>query len=163
MDGRALGGPCPLMPHVSGSPRESFFALMGQISRQWRRVLDRRLQPLGLTQATWLALVHLSRAPAPLRQKDLAQSMGLDGSSVVRLLDALQSDGLVERLEHADRRAKALRLTPEGRDVVDQVEAIAQDLRTRLLNIVDSRELDAAFAVLLKVSDALDRDPEQWT
>ncbi|MER1966357.1 MarR family transcriptional regulator [Castellaniella sp. GW247-6E4] len=150
------------MPHVAGSSRESFFALMGHTSRQWRRVLDRRLLPLGLTQATWLALLHLSRAPEPLRQKDLAQSMGLDGSSVVRLLDALQSDGLVERLEHADRRAKTLRLTPEGCDMVARVEAIAQDLRARLLNIVDSRELDAAFAVLLKVSDALDQDPEQW-
>jgi MarR family transcriptional regulator for hemolysin len=40
-----------------------------------------------------------------MRQKDLAASLSLDSSSVVRLLDALQNSGLIERREEAaDRR-----------------------------------------------------------
>jgi MarR family transcriptional regulator for hemolysin len=85
--------------------RESFMVLMAQTTRQWRRVLDQELQPLGLTQASWLALLHIARAPGPPRQKDLAASLALDTSSLVRVLDALQASGYIDRLEHTDRRA----------------------------------------------------------
>src|SRR5579872_1745876 len=84
---------------------DSFGSLIARVGRQWRRAVDRRLQPFGLTEATWLPLIHLSRAPAPPRQKDLAASLVLDGSSVVRLLDALETSGLIERREESgDRR-----------------------------------------------------------
>ena len=73
--------------------REAFASLISLLGRQWRRAVDRRLQPLGLTEATWLPLIHLSRAPSPPRQKDLAATLVLDGSSVVRLLDALAGAG----------------------------------------------------------------------
>src|SRR5258708_4762906 len=68
---------------------------------------DGGLAPFGLTEATWLPLVRVARAPAPMRQKHLAASLVLDGSTVVRLLDALEASGLIERREEsADRRAK---------------------------------------------------------
>ena len=71
--------------------------------------MDRRLQPFGLTEATWLPLIYLARATAPMRQKDLAAALALDGSSVVRLLDALEASGQIERREESgDRRAKTI-------------------------------------------------------
>ena len=79
--------------------KANFGRLLSQIARQWRRAVDLRVQPYGLTEATWLPLLRLSRAPEPMRQKDLAASLGLDNSSVVRLLDHLQAGGLVERRE----------------------------------------------------------------
>src|SRR5215469_9761990 len=89
--------------------RDGFGSLIARAARQWRRAVDRRLQPFGLTEATWLPLIYLARAQAPMRQKDLAAALGLDGSSVVRLLDALEASGLIERHEvGADRRAKII-------------------------------------------------------
>src|SRR5947209_8078013 len=103
--------------------RESFGSLIALTGRQWRRAVDRRLQPFGLTEATWLPLIHLARAPVPPRQKDLAASLVLDGSSVVRLLDALAASGLIERREEStDRRAKTITVTQSGRSIIDQVE-----------------------------------------
>ncbi len=136
---------------------ETFFSLMAQSTRQWRRLLDRELQSLdlGLTEATWLALLHLARAPEPLRQKDLALSMSLDSSSVVRLLDTLESSGLVERMEHADRRAKTIGLTSRGQDIVAQVEVIARDARKRILAVASDDELESAFRVMARISEAL--------
>ena len=88
------------------------------------------LQPYGLTEATWLPLVRIARAPASMRQKDLAASLSLDNSSVVRLLDNLETAGLIRRQEEAsDRRAKAVVLTTRGRAVADQVEAVAHRVR----------------------------------
>jgi len=135
--------------------QERFFSLMAQSTRQWRRVLDRELQPLGLTEATWLALLHLARAAEPMRQKDLANSLSLDNSSVVRLLDSLEAAGLAQRMEHADRRAKAIGLTALGEATVAQVEGIATQARKRMLSVVPAADLDIAFRVVTQISAAL--------
>jgi MarR family transcriptional regulator, transcriptional regulator for hemolysin len=82
---------------LPGAPRRGIRAGLGaqiaQTARLWRRVVDDRMRPFGLTEATWLPLLHLARAPAAIRQKDLAASLSLDSSSVVRLLDALEAAG----------------------------------------------------------------------
>lgn len=136
--------------------RSGFGTLVAQTARQWRRAVDRRLQPFGLTEATWLPLLHLARAPAPMRQKDLAASLALDGSSVVRLLDALQAAGLIERREgDADRRAKAIALTPLGRTTVDKVETVARQVRNEALAGLSDREIEAAYRTLDQISRVL--------
>src|ERR1700723_1073404 len=112
---------------MSTPVRNSFARLIARAARQWRREVDRRLQPFGLTEATWLPLIHLARAPAPMRQKDLAPSLVLDGSTVVRLLDALETSGLIERREEAaDRRAKTMTVTERGMSIIDQVEVASR-------------------------------------
>ncbi len=129
--------------------RSAFGTLIAQTARQWRRAVDRQLQPFGLTEATWLPLLHLARARAPMRQKDLAVSLALDGSSVVRLLDALQAAGLVERRGgDADRRAKAIVLTALGRSTVGQVEAVARKVREEVLAGLTDEEIEAASRAL---------------
>jgi len=143
------------MPPRPEQVRESFVALMSQTTRQWRRVLDEALQPLGLTQATWLALLHIARAPEPPRQKDLAASLVVDTSSLVRVLDALQAAGYIERLEHTDRRAKTIHLTPVGKETVAQVEQVARATRRRLLAGIPQADLETAHAVVSRIAQAL--------
>jgi MarR family transcriptional regulator for hemolysin len=136
----------------------NFMSLMAQINRQWRRAIDRQLQPVGLTEATWLPLLHIARASEPMRQKDLAASLALDSSSVVRLLDGLQSGGLIERSEGEDRRAKTLHLTVQGKAVVKKVEEVVGKSRARLFAGVPARELENAVRVLEQIADALAGD-----
>ena len=133
-------------------PRDTFPSLVALVGRQWRRAVDRRLQPLGLTEATWLPLIHLARASEPPRQKDLATSMVLDGSSVVRLLDALAGAGLVERREETgDRRAKVLTLTGHVQAIADQAEAVARDVREAALASVSEKDIAIATRVLAQI------------
>ena len=134
----------------SGSPlQDGFGALVAQTARQWRRAVDRALEPFGLTEATWLPLLHLARARRPMRQKDLAASLALDNSSVVRLLDALEAAGLVSRrADVADRRAKDIAVTAQGAAIVAQVESVARRLRKRLLADISEADLVAATRVL---------------
>jgi MarR family transcriptional regulator, transcriptional regulator for hemolysin len=129
--------------------RSAFPNLIANTGRQWRRAVDVRLQPFGLTEATWLPLLHLARAPRPMRQKDLAASLSLDSSSVVRLLDNLQTAGLVERREEpGDRRAKTIHLTASGRATVEQVEVVSQDIRRAVLAGLTDGEIAAATETL---------------
>jgi MarR family transcriptional regulator for hemolysin len=125
--------------------RDGFASLIARAGRQWRRAVDRRLQPFGLT---WLPLIHLARAPVPMRQKDLAGSLVLDGSSVVRLLDALAASGLIERREDADRRAKTIALTPRGLAIIDQVEAASREVRNATLVGLSADDIESATRVL---------------
>lgn len=129
--------------------RDGFASLIARVGRQWRRAVDRRLQPFGLTEATWLPLIHLARAPVPLRQKELAASLVLDGSSVVRLLDSLESAGLIERREEsADRRAKTISVTERGRAIIDQVEAASLAVRNATLVGLSDDDIATATRVL---------------
>jgi MarR family transcriptional regulator for hemolysin len=129
--------------------------LMAQINRQWRRIVDRKLQPLGLTEAMWLPLLHLARSSQPMRQKDLAASLSLDSSSVVRLLDGLESGKLVERSEGADRRAKTIHLTALGKTTVKHVEELVREGRDGVFACVPERELEDAFHVLERLAQSL--------
>lgn len=144
--------------HSSGriERRHAFPTLVAHTGRQWRRAVDVRLQPFGLTEATWLPLLHLARAPRPMRQKDLAASLSLDSSSVVRLLDNLQAARLIERREEpGDRRAKTIHLTAAGRATVEQVEGVSQEVRRTVLAGLSDDEISAATAALQHICQVL--------
>ena len=129
--------------------RDGFASLIARAGRQWRRAVDRRLQPFGLTEAMWLPLIHLARAPVPMRQKDLAASLVLDGSTVVRLLDSLEAAGLIERREESgDRRAKSITVTGRGLSIIDQVEAASREVRNATLVGLSRDEIEVATRVL---------------
>jgi len=141
--------------------RDGFASLVARAARQWRRAVDRRLQPFGLTEATWLPLIHIARAPAPMRQKDLAASLVLDGSSVVRLLDALEAAALIERREEdGDRRAKTIAVTERGLSIIDQVESASRAVRAATLVGLSGEDIEIATRVLELVCRNLAREQE---
>ena len=149
------------MPFPKTSGRNAFGALLGRTYRQWRRAADLRLQPFELTEATWLPLVHIARAPTPPRQKDLAASMFVDGSSVVRLLDSLEAAGLIQRKEgETDRRAKTIHLTPRGRAIADKVESVSRRVRSDALAGLSERDIETTMRVLQHICRVLEGEAE---
>jgi MarR family transcriptional regulator, transcriptional regulator for hemolysin len=140
---------------------DGFGSLVARAARQWRRAVDRRLQPFGLTEATWLPLIYLARAPVPMRQKDLAAALALDGSSVVRLLDALEASQFIERHEGgADRRAKIIVPTPRGLSIAEKVEAMSREVRRDTLAGLSDQDLQVATGVLQQICQNL-ADPQE--
>ena len=149
------------MPTPKTASRNAFGALLGRSYRQWRRAADLRLQPFDLTEATWLPLLRIARAPAPPRQKDLAAAMFVDGSSVVRLLDNLEQAGLIQRKEgETDRRAKTIHLTPRGRAIADKAETAARRVRQDALAGLSDREIETAARVLEHICRVLENEVE---
>jgi MarR family transcriptional regulator, transcriptional regulator for hemolysin len=138
--------------------RQLFAHRLGYASRQWRRAVDERLQQFGLTEATWLPLLHVARNKMPLRQKDLAESVGIECSTLVRLIDALDSAGLIKRLPDGDdRRARTISLTPRGRMLVDEVEAATAIIRQQIFDGISDEELAIALNVIERLCDGLNR------
>ena len=136
----------------SMSDTQDFLFLLKTLPRDWRRVLDRRLAPLGLSQAKWQPLLYLSRADGPTTQTALANYLDIESPTLVRLLDRLADDGWIER--HAcpgDRRARHVCLTPRARAVCAEIEAIATEVRAQLLADVSAEELRFCVGILRRL------------
>src|SRR5579863_1401004 len=81
------------------------------------RLLDSDLiRGVGLTASEYTTIMHLSEAPnRELRMADLANASGLSASRTTRLVDDLQSRGLVTKTaSSSDARGNVARLTPRG-------------------------------------------------
>ena len=86
---------------------------------------------------------------APVRQVALAELTGIEGPSLVRLLDQLCAANLVRRDEDPDdRRAKVISLTDEGRAVTAKIEQELLTLRADVLEGLSRQELEATLRVL---------------
>ena len=120
-----------------------------QAGRVWRRAADEVVTAYGLTEATALPLLLIGRLGGDLRQTTLADALGVEGPSLVRLLDQLCEAGLVTRREDpTDRRAKVLHLTEEGRARAAAIEARFDTLREAVFTHVGDDDLRAAVKVL---------------
>jgi MarR family transcriptional regulator for hemolysin len=143
---------------MSHTDQHRFAMQVAQLSRSWRAELDRRLVSLGLSQARWLVLLHLGRFAELPTQRELAQSVGVEGPTLARLLDSLESQGLVSRIAvPEDRRAKKVSLSPQARPIIEQIEAISAQLRKEVFAGIDEEELRRCQAVHAQVLRNLEK------
>ncbi|RAI00491.1 transcriptional regulator [Acuticoccus sediminis] len=127
------------MPREDRSPRSLFGIRFSLLARRWRRALDAHLASAGLTAATWVPLVHLSESGGGITQKELAVLVGVDGSSLVRVIDILAREGLIERRrDESDGRARLIHLTPGGEQRVAEIyRQLAEAEREMLADLTD--------------------------
>ncbi|RKK05835.1 MarR family transcriptional regulator [Pseudoroseomonas wenyumeiae] len=140
--------------------RTGFGLRLMQLARLWRQAVDAGIRRDAFPDAGWRPLVYLYRASEPLRQKDLAALIGIEGPSLVRLLDSLVASGLVLRAEDPeDRRARRLALTPSGLTTARRIEVRLAEVEAELLRQVDGSALKAAMDALGQIELALRRKP----
>uniref|UniRef100_I2PWZ7 Transcriptional regulator n=1 Tax=Desulfovibrio sp. U5L TaxID=596152 RepID=I2PWZ7_9BACT len=122
---------------------------LSRTGRLMRTRLDERLVPLGLTQAKWLILLYLSRNGGIMPQKDIADCVGVEGPTVVRVLDGLERMGLIERREQpADRRTKDVCLTPQASTVLEEIATVTERFRQEMWTGVSDEDLAAYERVI---------------
>ena len=140
--------------------RELFGVELARVYRSWRNLIDAQLRPLGMTQARWLTLLYIARGGPDLLQKDLAERMGVEGPTLVKLLDALETAGLVTRQEaQSDRRSKTLALTPSARPIVDEIQRVVADSRRQLLGDISDDDIDFCIQVIQRIRENIAAHP----
>lgn len=140
-------------PSTFSDPKRRVGIRLVGLARRWRQALDARLSTQGLSDAAWTPLVHLHRLGDGISQSELAAAVGLDGSSLVRLLDMLVAQGLIERQPHAtDRRVKLIFLTAAGRRTVTSIRKRLTVIEDALLADLD----DAGAQALLQAFDRIE-------
>lgn len=137
---------------------EALGPLLHGTARAWRLKLDERLKPMGLSQAKWRTLLHLSIAPGALTQTEIAERLGIEEPSLVTLLHRLESERWVARRGSPhDRRCKTVHLGRRAQRVIAQINAAAGKLRHELLADIPAPELQTCMRVLAQIRDKAER------
>lgn len=120
------------------------------------------LGSLGLTTALF-ALLNVLDARDGAIQQEIGAQMGIDPSTMVALIDQLESAGLAKRRpRETDRRAREVALTPRGRRVLKQARRLALEVEADVLRGLSAAQRRQLLALLRR---ALDSAPPQslWT
>jgi MarR family transcriptional regulator, transcriptional regulator for hemolysin len=143
------------MPKIDS---ETIGPLLHGAARAWRLKLDERLKPMGLSQAKWRTLLHLSVASGALTQTEIAARLGIEEPTLVTLLHRLESDGWVIRKSSLhDRRCKFVYLGRRAQSVIAQINATARNLRHELIAGIPERDLQTCMRVLAQVRDKAEK------
>lgn len=136
------------MPEMS----ESIGFKLSRVPRLWRAVLDERLAPLGLTQTRWVTLYHLWSMGGGQAQCDLARAIGVEAPSLVRTLDQLTEQGLIERRPcHDDRRTKRIFLTDKANPLLERIDDVVKKARGEMLSGITQEEVDLFEDLLARI------------
>jgi MarR family transcriptional regulator for hemolysin len=139
---------------------ERFSDALHSTSRSWRQAVDRRLKYLGVSQASWMTIAITAKARSPLSQSELADKLGVEGATMVAMIDRLVKAGLVIReASTTDRRVKRVILTPAGSKIYEKVRAEAVALRRELLANTDQKKLLVATELLEGLQGIIDAQP----
>ena len=148
--------------HEPGSRADLNFQFTGRlnlIARRYRTRLNEQLRDIAQTQARWDALFWISVSGEGVTQSELAERMGVEGPTLVRMLNKLEQEGLVERRSTpGDRRAKTIRLRGAAEEVLASIAALSAPVRADILQDIDSEELLACLSVFDRVMARLERD-----
>lgn len=137
--------------------REQFGLSLGALGRAWRNRANERLKPLGLSYAQWLTLNHLAQSSDGLGQSELARRIGIEGPTLVRLLDRLTAAGWVLRQPSlSDRRCKRVHLAENRRPLLNQARASIAQLRQQALSDFSDPELAAGADLMRRLKEKLE-------
>jgi len=138
---------------------ETFGPLLHGTARAWRQKLDERLKPMGLSQAKWRTLLHLSLARDALTQAEIAGRLGVEEPTVVALLHRLEKEGWITRRNSTrDRRCKMVLLGRRAQRVITRINATADELRHELLAEIPASELETCIKVLTRVRQKAEKN-----
>ena len=137
------------MSKLPESFEERFSAALHTSARLWRLALDKRLKRLGIGQSGWMTIAMIAKSGEPMSQRALADLVGVEGPSMVSMLDRLERDGFVTRAPSpTDRRVKLVQLTDTGKTVYAEVIGEAAPFRADLLAGLDPQALATATVLL---------------
>ncbi|AZO78592.1 MULTISPECIES: MarR family transcriptional regulator [unclassified Bosea (in: a-proteobacteria)] len=131
----------------------AFTAELASANRKLRALVDERARDMGLTLSRARLLMQLAKADGPI-QSDLAGLLDIEQPTLVRLLDGLERNGMIERrAAPGDRRARRVFLTPVARAQAEDILAFLAELRADVLEGIDPGELEVALRVLTRMSE----------
>ena len=153
----------PVSPAKSEQPAtrsgvgRAFGFLVHDVSRLIKRRFERQARQMGLPITRQQAAVVLNIAGSEgVSQAEVATWLGIEPIALVRMLDKLHEEGLVERRSHpTDRRVRTLWLTPRARPVVTQILAINKAIREEAFAGMAAQARDTVIDILDGIKDNL--------
>jgi len=125
--------------------------LLYDVGRLMRTRADQAARSMGMTRAQWVILSWIELRPG-LSQNELASLVEVEPITVGRLVDRLETRGIVERRnDPKDRRIHRLHLTGEARPILDHIQAYRHSLNQQFANILGEDALAQLTRSLAKL------------
>lgn len=123
-----------------------------QAARAVEKRIEEALEKVELSRPKYSALKHLVLANEPLALSDLAERLTCVRSNITQLVDRLEADGLVRRVEDPrDRRSVRAALTTLGRERqaagAERIQTVESEVE-KILSQIDRATLERALAAL---------------
>ena len=133
----------------------SFGFLLRDVSRLYVRRFEQRVAVLGLTLPQCRVLVYLALHEG-LSQARLAELTDVEPMTLVRILDCMESDGLLERrVDAADRRARLVFLKAKAKPLVDHIWKLGDSTREEAFRGVPKQQAGVLIGLLDRVRNNL--------
>jgi MarR family transcriptional regulator, transcriptional regulator for hemolysin len=132
-------------------PEQSIGFLISDVSRLLRRNFDKRAQKIGLSRAQWQVLAWLKRNEG-ISQTQLADLLEISPMTLVRLIDRLEMNGLVERRVHpTDRRIYQLFLAGHAHPSLDRLWAMGAETKAEAMSGISAETEALLMAALTRI------------
>jgi len=139
------------------NPRREILFELVDVARALRTYIDQRAREHGMTRAQWAVLGRLERDEG-MMQTEMAEALEIQPISLVRLVDRLCQQGLVERRPHpTDRRANCLYLTEPGRTRLLQMAPLRREISGNVLAGFSERDVAELLSRLVSLKGNIRR------
>ena len=116
-----------------------------------------RARELSLNLPQCKVLIRLEKNEG-VSQARLAELTEVDAMTMVRILDRMEADGLLERRpDPADRRARCLYLTAKAKPLLQEIWRLSDATRAEVFAGIGKNERDVFISVLERLHDNLSR------
>ncbi|APO67033.1 MarR family transcriptional regulator protein [Rhizobium gallicum] len=117
-------------------------------TRKLRATFDSLVRERNMTLPRARVFFTLNKKDG-INQRELAERLDLETPTLVRILDAMEAQGFLERrVAGSDRRAKEIYMTDAGRVVAGEVEDLAADVRARVVAGISESDLRTTLSVI---------------
>ncbi len=132
--------------------------LLHDVARLLRVEADKRARLHGMTRAQWGILIWLERQPG-ISQKELSELLEVEPITVARLIDRLESRGMVERRpDPRDRRIWRLHLLRPALDVLHEIDEQRADMTRIVTTGINEEQLHTMTQALQRMKTTLTQD-----
>jgi len=123
----------PIYDKKTFQPRDGIGALIGRTRKTMIQKIDAELAPLEVSAAQWIVVLLVGESAAS-SAAGLCEVLTYDPGAMTRLLDRLESKGIVRRVRSPeDRRTIQLELTASGKALYPKIIAAMVDVNNNLL------------------------------
>ena len=127
--------------------------LLLKIGKAAERRIAEALKPTGLTPRHLGVMFEVQACPTS--QQALIETIGVDASQLVGLLNDLEADGLiVRRRDPEDRRRHIVEVSAKGTARLEDAKKIATTVEEELLAGLDADQRAALLVLLAQVADS---------
>lgn len=130
------------------SPTHRSIDLLIHIMRLHHRIVEKRIDDLGVHRAQHRMLMHLSKPGRSASQKQLARELDVSPACVARMLKPLCAAGLVQRTGGSDGRSNEVALLPEGQRLVEDSKTRFRRIESEMFRGFEESEIRALNAAL---------------